>query len=51
VVNASWGITSAGGPLLTGVLMQTAGINALPAVLWCGAAIFIASAWWEYKRG
>ena len=51
VVNASWGIASAGGPLLTGVLMQTAGINALPAVLWCGAAIFIASAWWEYRQG
>jgi MFS family permease len=50
VVNASWGITSAGGPLLTGVLMQTAGINALPAVLWCGAAIFIASAWWEHRQ-
>jgi MFS family permease len=44
VVNASWGITSAGGPLVTGVLMQTAGVNALPAVLWTGAAIFIASA-------
>ncbi|SHN25471.1 Predicted arabinose efflux permease, MFS family [Duganella sacchari] len=51
VVNASWGITSAGGPLVTGVLMQTAGINALPAVLWCGAAIFIASAFWEYRQG
>lgn len=47
VVNASWGMTSAGGPLVTGVLMQTAGINALPAVLWCGAAIFIASAAWD----
>jgi hypothetical protein len=29
---------------VTGVLMQTAGVNALPAVLWTGAAIFIASA-------
>ncbi|MTV37489.1 MFS transporter [Duganella radicis] len=47
VVNASWGITSAGGPLVTGVLMQTAGVNALPAVLWAGAAIFIASAAWD----
>ena len=47
VVNASWGITSAGGPLVTGVLMQTAGVNALPAVLWVGAAIFIASAAWD----
>jgi MFS family permease len=50
VVNASWGITSAGGPLITGVLMQTVGVNALPAVLWIGAAIFIASAAWD-KRG
>lgn len=51
VVNASWGITSSGGPLLTGVLMQTVGINALPAVLWCGAAIFVGTAWWEYRQG
>ncbi len=51
VVNVSWGLSSAGGPLLTGVLMQSAGINALPAVLWAGAAIFLASAWWERRRG
>lgn len=51
VVNVSWGLSSAGGPLLTGVLMQRAGINALPAVLWAGAAIFLASAWWERRRG
>jgi MFS family permease len=51
VVNASWGITSSGGPLLTGVLMESVGINALPAVLWCGAAIFVATAWWEYRQG
>ncbi|NRR29173.1 MFS transporter [Oxalobacteraceae bacterium] len=51
VVNASWGITSSGGPLVTGVLMQTVGINALPAVLWVGAALFVASAWWEHRQG
>ena len=51
VVNASWGITSSGGPMLTGVLMQTAGINALPAVLWAGSALFLASAWWERRKG
>lgn len=51
VVNAGWGIASSGGPLLTGVLMQSAGIDALPAVLWCGAAIFLATAWWEYRQG
>ncbi|WP_373989186.1 MFS transporter [Duganella sp. BuS-21] len=51
VVNASWGVASSGGPLLGGVLMQNVGINALPAVLWCGAAIFVASAWWEYRQG
>src|SRR5471032_462155 len=50
VVNASWGITSSGGPLLTGVLMHTVGINALPAVLWTGAALFVASAWWEHRQ-
>jgi MFS family permease len=50
VVNASWGIASSSGPLLTGVLMQTVGINALPAVLWTGAAIFVFSAWWEHNK-
>ncbi|MFM9433866.1 MFS family permease [Janthinobacterium sp. CG_23.3] len=47
IVNATWGLASGGGPLLTGVLMQSAGINALPAVMWAGAAVFVASALWE----
>lgn len=51
VVNASWGITSSGGPLLTGVLMQAVGINALPAVLWAGVLVFLLSACWERRRG
>ncbi|KQV90747.1 MFS transporter permease [Massilia sp. Root351] len=51
VVNASWGVASAGGPLVTGVLMQSAGIQALPAVLFAGCALFLASAWWERQRG
>jgi MFS family permease len=50
ILNASWGITSSGGPLLTGVLMHAVGINALPAVMWCGAAAFVACAWWESRR-
>lgn len=50
VVNASWGIASSGGPLLTGVLMQATGIHALPAVLWIGAALFLACVGWEYRR-
>jgi MFS family permease len=50
VVNASWGIASSGGPLLTGVLMQAAGIHALPAVLWAGAALFLACVGWEARR-
>ncbi len=37
--------------MLTGVLMQTVGINALPAVLWVGGALFLASAWWERRKG
>ena len=49
VVNASWGVTSAGGPLLTGVLMQSVGVNALPAVLWAGAALFLLGAAYEVK--
>ena len=51
IVNATWGVSSGGGPLLTGVLMQSAGINALPAVMWAGAAAFVASALWERRKG
>jgi|GEM_PF-5226345 len=31
--------------------MREAGINALPAVLWAGAALFVASAVWERGKG
>ncbi|MET3134269.1 MFS family permease [Oxalobacteraceae bacterium GrIS 1.11] len=51
IVNATWGLASGAGPLLTGVLMRVAGINALPAVMWGGAAIFVASALWEWRKG
>ncbi len=50
LVNVSWGVASSGGPLLTGVLMERVGVNALPAVLWCGAALFLASAGWERRK-
>ena len=50
MVNVSWGVSSTGGPLLTGVLMHTAGINALPAVLWVAAALFVLSAFWERRK-
>lgn len=50
IVNATWGVTSGGGPLLTGVLMQSVGVNALPAVMWGCAALFVASAVWERAR-
>ncbi len=50
IVNVTWGVSSCGGPLLTGVLMEGVGINALPAVLWAGAALFIASMAWERRR-
>ena len=51
IVNATWGAASGGGPLLTGVLMQSVGVNALPAVMWVCAAIFVGSAVWEKKKG
>jgi len=51
IVNATWGVTSGGGPLLTGVLMQSVGVNALPAVMWVCAAVFVGSAVWEKRRG
>jgi len=44
-------VTSGGGPLLTGVLMQSVGVNALPAVMWVCAAVFVGSAVWEKRRG
>lgn len=50
IVNASWGVSSSAGPLLTGVLMKSVGINALPAVLWAGATLFLLSALWERLR-
>lgn len=50
IVNATWGVTSGGGPLLTGVLMQSVGVNALPAVMWVCAAVFVGSAVWEKRR-
>jgi len=51
IVNATWGVTSGGGPLLTGVLMQSVGVNALPAVMWVCCAIFVGSAVWERRKG
>lgn len=50
LVNVGWGAASAGGPLLTGALMQSVGINALPGVLFGGCAIFLLSAAWEAWR-
>ncbi|GGB94370.1 MFS transporter [Pseudoduganella buxea] len=49
IVNASWGIASAAGPLATGAMMHSVGINALPAVLFGMCALFLASAWWERR--
>ncbi|MES2740668.1 MAG: MFS transporter [Pseudomonadota bacterium] len=51
VLNVAWGVTSSGGTLLTGVLMESVGVNALPAVLWAGAALFLAGLAWEHKNG
>ncbi|WP_025917294.1 MFS transporter [Herminiimonas sp. CN] len=49
IVNATWGVSSSGGPLLTGVLMQSINVNALVLVLWLGAATFVASLLWEQR--
>ncbi|WEF31504.1 MFS transporter [Pseudoduganella chitinolytica] len=49
VVNASWGIASAAGPLATGALMQGLGMHALPGVLFVACAVFLGSAWWEWR--
>ena len=50
MVNPSWGIGSASGPLLAGVLMHAAGVNALPPVLWVAAALFLPGAFWERRN-
>ena len=50
IVNASWGVASAGGPLATGVLMDGVGINALPAVLFGGCVLFLLSAVAERRQ-
>jgi MFS family permease len=49
IVNASWGVSSSAGPLLAGASMRAFGIHALPAVLWLGAAAFVATARWERR--
>ncbi len=49
LVNASWGIASAAGPLATGAMMERVGINALPAVLFVVCALFLVSAWFERR--
>lgn len=49
LVNATWGIASSGGPLVTGVLMQALGVDALVAALWVGIVLFIGSLAWERR--
>jgi MFS family permease len=49
IINATWGISGSGGPLLTGALMESINVNALVLVLWLGAASFVASLLWERR--
>lgn len=49
IINATWGVSGSGGPLLTGALMESLNVNALVVVLWLGAAIFVASLFWERR--
>jgi MFS family permease len=49
IINATWGVSGSGGPLLTGALMESLNVNALVVVLWLGAAIFVASLLWERR--
>lgn len=49
IINATWGVSGSGGPLLTGALMESLNVNALVVVLWLGAATFVASLFWEQR--
>lgn len=49
IINATWGVSGSGGPLLTGALMESLNVNALVVVLWLGAATFVASLLWEQR--
>lgn len=49
IVDASWGIASAAGPLATGALMQEVGIHALPGVLLVMCVVFLGGAWWKWR--
>ena len=49
IVNATWGVASSGGPFVTGILMQSINVNAMVAVLWLAAALFVASLAWERR--
>ena len=49
IINATWGVSGSGGPLLTGALMESIHVNALVVVLWLGATIFVASLLWERR--
>lgn len=49
IINATWGVSSSSGPLLTGLLMESVNVNALAVVLWLGAASFVAGLIWEQR--
>ncbi|NMM38008.1 MAG: MFS transporter [Glaciimonas sp.] len=49
IINATWGVSGSGGPLLTGALMESIHVNAVVVVLWLGAAVFVASLLWEQR--
>lgn len=51
IVNLTWGVASSGGPFVTGILMHSVSVNALAAVLWLAAALFVASLAWERRPG
>lgn len=51
IVSSTWGVASSGGPFVTGVLMQGVSVNSLAAILWLGAALFVASLAWERRPG
>ncbi|WP_233862363.1 MFS transporter [Paraburkholderia adhaesiva] len=51
IVNTSWSAASFAGPIVTGALMEHAGHDAMPWVLFVGALVFLGALRWERIRG
>jgi len=51
IVSTSWSAASFASPIVTGALMEHAGRDAMPWVLFAGALVFLGALRWERARG